>query len=333
MIRAAVRSFRPGDEAGIRRVMEASLATDGIPGFQASDIDRSITRIPIDPEGTVVAVEDGEIAGYCIPRHDDLTVDPGRRRRGHGRRLVEAALGIVRARGIPHLNLYAPTHLEATRAFIEALGFRYHSSLWELRLEEGSPTPAPAFPAGVAVRGYAGEADLAAYTSLMNLTFADHPTPVSWSEDLVRAVHAVPDFDPGDILLLTPAGRPGELIGFIRVETVPAEETEADRLEGYVALIGVLPEWRGRGLGRQLLYWGIARLRERGAGAVELSVQALNERATRIYTAAGFVPVIEWPQYVLPVDAALPATPPPPPPPPAPAPADPGRPGTGSIAG
>jgi hypothetical protein len=36
-----VRTFRPGDEAAIRSIMEASLATDAIPGFEAGDIDRA----------------------------------------------------------------------------------------------------------------------------------------------------------------------------------------------------------------------------------------------------------------------------------------------------
>jgi mycothiol synthase len=323
---AGVRTFEPGDEPGIRAVMEASLALDGIPGFHPSDIDRSISRIPIDPDGTVVAVEGRVIAGYCTPRHDDLTVHPERRQRGHGRRLVEAALGIVQARGHPHLNLYAPTHLEATRAFVTALGFRYHSSLWELRLEAGTSVARPSFPRDVAVRPYGGEPDLQGYVALMNTTFADHPTPLSWTQDMVRTIHELPGFDPGDILLATPEDAPDELIGFTRVELVAPGETANGEREGYVALIGVLPAWRQQGLGRALLHWGIERLRARGAGAVELNVQALNERATRIYTAAGFVPAIEWPQFVLATDRPVVT-------PPAPAPDDPALPGRGWIGG
>ena len=34
----AIRSFVPGDEAGIRAVMEASLDRDGIPGYEPVDI-------------------------------------------------------------------------------------------------------------------------------------------------------------------------------------------------------------------------------------------------------------------------------------------------------
>jgi ribosomal protein S18 acetylase RimI-like enzyme len=63
----------------------------------------------------------------------------------------------------------------------------------------------------------------------------------------------------------------------------------------------VLPAWRGRGLGRELLRWGVTELRGRGAGPIELSVEAQNERATGLYRAHGFEPAIEWPHWVLPV--------------------------------
>ena len=51
---ASVRPFQAGDLPAIRRVMEASLAVDAIPGFLANDIERAMIRIEPDPEGTVV---------------------------------------------------------------------------------------------------------------------------------------------------------------------------------------------------------------------------------------------------------------------------------------
>jgi ribosomal protein S18 acetylase RimI-like enzyme len=40
-------------------------------------------------------------------------------------------------------------------------------------------------------------------------------------------------------------------------------------------------------------------LRRLGAGAIELSAEARNSRATGLYRRAGFAPTIEWPHYVL----------------------------------
>ncbi len=71
---------------------------------------------------------------------------------------------------------------------------------------------------------------------------------------------------------------------------------------GEVGLIGVLPAWRGRGLGREALRWGVNELRGRGAGRIVLAVEAANERATRLYRSHGFEPMIEWPHWELPLD-------------------------------
>jgi mycothiol synthase len=293
---AVIRTFQPGDLEGIRAVMQASLATDDIPGFLPGDIDRSLVRVPADPEGCLVAEVDGAVIGYCIPRHDDLTVHPDHRRQGHGRRLVEAARSLVRQRGLPYLMLHGPTHLPATRAFIDATGARYHSSLWLFELSPDVPVPSAEFPPDLTTRRFGPDVDFAAYVDLMNRTFLDHPTPLSWTPAAVQLVHDLPDFDPDGVLLVAPASDPGQPVAFSRVEMSEGEDGQP---EGWVGLIGVLPEWRRRGLGRALLRWGVEYLRSRGARNVTLSAEASNERATRIYRDAGFRPTIEWPHYVV----------------------------------
>jgi len=298
----AVRRFRPTDLDAVRAVMDASLLVDAMPGHTDADVDRAVARLRVDPDGTAVALAGDEVVGYCTPRLDDLTVHPGHRRNGHGRRLVDEARHIAAERGFARLQLHGPQHLAATRAFIDALGFRYHSSLWRFELGPEVPVPAPVFPDDVVVRGLDLESDVEAFVELLNDTFVDHPTPLSWTVDAVRFYHTLPSFDPSGILLVAPAAAADRLVAFARVELGPPV---GGRPVGDIRLIGVRRAWRGRGLGRELLRWGIAHQRDRGAGVVELSVEALNETATRIYRAAGFVPTIEWPHYVL--DALPPA--------------------------
>ena len=298
--RVAVRPFHQDDAPGVRAVQMASLATDAIPGFLASDIERSMIRIVADPSGTVVAVEDGAVVGYCTPHHDDLTVLPAARRRGHGRRLMTGALGIVRSRGYAELQLYVPSHLPASVAFARAVGLRYRSSLWQFRLAPEVAAPAPAFPDDVVVRAWdpAIDTDFERWAAFMLAAFEGHPTPMTWTSSVIRAVHDDPSFDPGSILLVAPATDPAGLVAFARIEL---HDDPVGGTTGDIALIGVLPAWRRRGLGRELLRWGITTLRARGAGPIELSVEAANERATALYRAHGFVPHIEWPHWVLPV--------------------------------
>ena len=296
-----VRSFEAGDESAVRAIMEASLAVDGIPGFVASDVERALVRIVPDPAGTVVAIEDGRVVGYCTPHHDDLTVDPAVRRRGHGRRLVPAALEVVRRRGLDdHLQLYVPPHLAGSLAFAEALGLRYRSSLWQFDLAADRVVPSPAFPEDVITRAFDPmvDADLDAWLRFMLAAFEGHPTQMTWTLPVIRHIHAAPDFDPSAILVTVAADAPTVPIAFglVRVDE-PARRVRV----GEVMLIGVLPAWRGRGLGRELLRWAVSELRDRGAGAVQLSVEARNERATNLYRRHGFEPAIEWPHWVLPI--------------------------------
>jgi mycothiol synthase len=294
---ACVRAFRPEDLPQIRSIMEASLRTDAIPGFLASDIDRALVRVPADPDGTVVALEGDRIVGYCTPRHGDLTVHPDRRRCGHGRRLVAAATRILAERGDDELALHVPPHLPASRAFADALGFRYRSSLWQFELPTDGHVPAPMFPSDVTTRTWGASEDVDRWASFVNATFEGHPTPIRLTPEVVRRVNAEPRFDPEGLLIVAPVSDPDEPIGFARVEVLP---DPGDPATGYVTLIGVLPAWRGRGIGRELLRWGVTYLRGKGVGPVQLSVEAANERATELYRRHGFVPSIEWPIWSLP---------------------------------
>ena len=304
MTATAVRRFRAEDEEDVRRVMTACLSTDRIPGFVASDIERALIRIRAVPDGTVVALEDDRVVGYCTPNHDDLTVHPDARRRGHGRRLVAAARQLVLERDGPDdvLQLYVPSHLPGSIAFANAVGLRYRSSLWQFELQPGRPVPPPAFPSTVRVRTWdrATDTDLEAWTAFMHAAFEGHPTTMHWTPDIIRAVHDAPGFDADGVLKVFDAADPDRLVAFARIE-VREEDLPAGQRIGEVGLIGVLPAWRGQGLGRELLRWCVTRLRERGAGVLELAVEAENERATTLYRAHGFEPAIEWPHWVVPV--------------------------------
>jgi ribosomal protein S18 acetylase RimI-like enzyme len=52
--------------------------------------------------------------------------------------------------------------------------------------------------------------------------------------------------------------------------------------------LGVLPEYRGRGLGRAILLEGVRRLKAAGAGEIMLQVATGNENALHLYESCGF---------------------------------------------
>jgi mycothiol synthase len=295
-VTSTVRTFQPGDEAAIREVVVAGLAVDRIPGANLADSMRYIDRMAGDPGGIVVAVEDGVIVGYCAPRFDEITVHPAHRRRGHGRRLIEASLEIARSRGLSELVLYGSTADPAGAGFIAALGATYHSSLWRFELASSVPVAPTSFPDDVVIRTYAHPADMEAYVALAAESFADHPTPIAFTEELVARSHSLADFDPGGILLVSPVTEPQAFVAWAKARRSTGDDGER---RGAIDFIGVVPAWRRRGLGRELLRWCVTWLREGGVGTIELTLVATNERALTLYRAEGFEPTVEWPHYAV----------------------------------
>jgi mycothiol synthase len=230
-----------------------------------------------------------------VPVHDDLTVDLVYRRRGHGSRLVEAGRLIARAAGREHLRLWVPKRDDA-ETFARSAGMRYESSLWKLRLDPGGSVEPPRFPDDVVVRWIEPGTDDEAFTDLLNTIFLDHPSPLEVDLDTIRRVHGSKAFDPSTILLVADARDRERLTGFCRIG---AYRDDDDRMVGEVKLVGVRREVRGRGLGRELVRWGVNGCRERAAEDVYLSVEGENDDALRLYRSLGFRTDVEWPHWVI----------------------------------
>lgn len=99
-------------------------------------------------------------------------------------------------------------------------------------------------------------------------------------------------YDP--VLLLAEDG--GRLVGYGLAYAMPAADgwladtwVTGDRI-GEIESLGVLPEYRGRGIGTRLLRQLQDRLREQGAADVVLGVLPGNTDAVRLYERHGYRP-------------------------------------------
>ncbi|MEA2530952.1 MAG: mycothiol synthase, partial [Thermomicrobiales bacterium] len=287
-----IRGYRPEDADALRAILLSAFEAGELSGTTRSELEHWRSRLPADLQDTLLAVVDGHVAGLITPRRHQMIVGRACRRRGVGRRLVEAVEELNRERDAGPLYLALPHDNEGALAFYNALGLSYHHSTWHMRLRDDAIVPPPEFPPSVVRHPYRDE-DVVAFVELVNTAFLDHPTPMSVSVERTRYVHSLPDFDPKNNYLLAPAASPDRLIALCRVDT----EDDSGRTIGDVAIVGVLPEWRRRGLGRELLRWGVHRVRELGAAEVFLAVEGENEQALRLYEETGFERVEEWPRY------------------------------------
>ena len=81
-----------------------------------------------------------------------------------------------------------------------------------------------------------------------------------------------------------------QLVGFVAGDVRPSEG------QAWIATIGVKPEYRGQGIGGELLRQCEQRLR-RQVPRVRLCVRASNEAAIRLYLREGYHKVSTWPAY------------------------------------
>jgi mycothiol synthase len=234
-----------------------------------------------------VAEVDGRLAGFVLADGKALVVDPAYRRRGIGRALVEAGLGVERRAGRANLILGVLPGDAAGRAFLEATGFAYHSTVWDLDLPAVHPVPPAAWPDGFRARAMDGSHDVPALVELFNEAFATHPTPMSMTLESTLADWGKPwPAREEDIVLVE--GPDTTLLGFCATVPVrPAEGGVGPRAE--IWTIGVRPGAQGHGLGRQLLRWGVGYLRGLGVETVSLAVNGINARALGLYESEGFV--------------------------------------------
>jgi len=128
--------------------------------------------------------------------------------------------------------------------------------------------------------------DLNALNRLEHLCFEKD----AWSFLDLLAVLTFPD------IVRLKADEDGTMIGFVAGDPHPSE--------GYswIATIGVLPEYRRRGIGRELLRACEEKLK---TARVKLSVRASNDGAIRLYEQEGYRRVDLWQGYYNDGEAAI----------------------------
>jgi ribosomal protein S18 acetylase RimI-like enzyme len=130
-----VRQARQEDQAVLRKIEAAAWAEDVTPAPPPPP-DAAFFRERVRPADTLVAEIDGVVVGYALVGQalpfashahvlelQGLAVDPGRQRRGAGRRLVEASVEQGRGLGARKLTLRVLGSNVRARRLYESCGF------------------------------------------------------------------------------------------------------------------------------------------------------------------------------------------------------------------
>ncbi len=178
--------------------------------------------------------------------------------------------------------LLAPDDAARSAALVRH-GFAHVTALWYLRHHLDLSAPCLSGPERLTYRDF-DEADAEVFRRTLMRTYeGTHDCPeingVRDVEEILAGHRAQGAHDPA-LWWLASAG--GEAAGVLLLTDVP----ELRAWE--VAYVGVVPEARRRGYGREMMLRALVEARAAGAGQVTLSVDARNEPAWRLYRELGF---------------------------------------------
>ncbi len=126
---------------------------------------------------------------------------------------------------------------------------------------------------------------------LLTRQLAEHDLPADPVMVATAVAGILADERTGFILV---ARRPAQLIGVAYVAMIWS--LEHGGLSSWLEELYVLPDWRGRGVGADLLRAGMDEARSRGCVAMDLEVTEDHVRAARLYEREGFaeLPRSRW---------------------------------------
>lgn len=264
------------DYGRINELKETCYLKDGVNLKLELEYRLNITRDYVDGLNEVnefLYYADDMLAGYlgisCFGGNvAEITgaVHPDWRRRGIFKRLYELALDEARGRHFSRVLLLCDDNSSPAKEFIKYSGAAYSFSEYRMRrlakdhLESNGD---------IALRR-AVNADLKEIIKQDEVFFGvpDHNTPLPEEEEKNNRTTYIIELN-------------GSAIGKIRVER--------EGSGAFICGFGILPEFRGKGYGREALKKTIEMINKNGVFDISLDVASENERALNLYKSCGFV--------------------------------------------
>jgi mycothiol synthase len=285
-----IRNYRPGDfEVLVQLKNEAtSLAADGR-YLSPQAIRDTLGRPNYTPEQDLFIAEiSGTVVGYLDIANEtrigrvifECLVLPEYRRQGIARILYNQAAPRAKILGAKAIHINVREDNTLARLILEKTGFHPVRCFNEMSveidiiMEHRIPTIFPIRPLRVGE-----EAEL---TELQNHTYADswgyNPNTV---EEISYAIGAATNALE-EICLAFDKDRP---VGYFWVRI---EHDKQGKRRGRVSMLGTDRDYRGRGIGKELLLAGLSYLKTKRLRLVQLTVDSENLAAESLYHSVGF---------------------------------------------
>jgi mycothiol synthase len=289
-----IRNYHPEDFDSLARLVTRAVDTEeGLHSVSAHDVIEGLGRPRHFPESDLFITERaGDTIGYV-----DVTAEleigrvvlsflahPEHRGEVVVMKLIKRA--IIRAKELKarrvHVNVLEGS--ESVRKLLAKMGFRFIRRFRELRLDLSNgdvPNINRISPRCRHLKR--GEEDKLVH--IQNRSFAG-----TWGfnpNTLEEIVHRIclPGCSPEDIILACDGEN---VIGYCWTRIYIGKNKTVGGGKGRIYMLGVDPDHRRRGVGKEVLMAGLSYLKGNDVGIVELTVDGENEAARALYRSAGF---------------------------------------------
>jgi ribosomal protein S18 acetylase RimI-like enzyme len=282
----------PGERPEVFRLLFGHCAPDA----QQRRVARALALVEageLDTAGVFALREGGVVVGGAfatvLPGGSGLLWPPqavgGPERPAQEDRLVQHALAWLSQRGAKLLQCLLTPDEAFLAQPLQRNGFRHITSLWYLRHNGDLPLRFLASPARLTYQTYATAERGLFHATLMRTYEGTQDCPEltgrRTAEEIVTGHQAQGKFDPGLWWLGMENGRPAGVLLVTGFTETPGWE---------VAYVGVAPEARRRGHGRELVLKALLEARAAGVDEVVLTVDMRNRPAWDLYRSLGFEP-------------------------------------------
>jgi mycothiol synthase len=225
----------------------------------------------------------------------ETAVHPAWRHRGIGSRLYDLAREEANSKGVTHISspvyvLTGDRNIEGIE-FLRSRGFTRHSAYWQMRVDNLAGQPELELPHGIEIRPF---------TAVPN-------APDIWAELIVSAFGEPATAQMIEAQISEPGSNPdGYFFAFDTATRQPIGTSRA-RLDplpgspngvmGYLGTVGILPQYRRRGIAQALILKTVQYLHAQGAPSAVLFVEEGNTGAQALYQGMGWYPTFRTDNY------------------------------------
>ena len=289
-----IRNYWPADfERYVLLHIEAEKLEPGGRCFSPQILSENLHRPGYSPEQDLFIVETaGNIVGYIDVAPEvkigrvvlNCFIHPDHRRWGLASKLLGCATHRAKELGVKVVHINVSRDNVVAKSVLSKLGFRLIRRFLELRLDIAKVRWQDIDQAALHYcHLQRGEEDK--LTQIQTRSFAG-----SWgynpnTEEEITFCINLSNSSPEDVLLACDRGK---VVGYCWTRMTFTAEAAPDEKRGQIYMLGVDPDYRGRGVGKGVLLAGLSYLKSKGVQVAELTVDSRNKIACALYRSNGF---------------------------------------------